>query len=164
MRLITERRHVFAVPPARLWEAMVQIDRYRSWWPWLRSFDGSAVATGSTWACAVRPRLGYPVRFEVELASVDAPNSIESTVRGDVSGTARVSIAAHRSGSELLMCSDLVPTGRLLRTIARFAPPVARWSHGWLLDRGLRQFEQRALGGPPAHPPPRPLCRPTHRT
>ena len=46
--------------------------------------------------------------------------------------------------------SELTPTSSLLRTLARLAPPVARYGHEWVLSTGLQQF-RAPFGGTAFH-------------
>lgn len=145
MRINSDRRHSFSVAPDELWDAMVRVDAYRMWWPWLRSFDAVALAPGEVWTAVVQPPLPYRVRFDIRLDEVEAPRVASAEVSGDIEGTARLEIAPTSGGSELHFMSELAPTNALLRTVAQLAQPLARFGHEWVLDTGLRQFRDRAL-------------------
>lgn len=145
MKIRSDRRHEFAVPPDELWAAMARVDAYQAWWPWLRSFDGAALATGTTWAAVVQPPLPYRLRFEIHLTEVDAPRGARAEVTGDIIGTARIEITSAGVGSELHLVSELAPSRPVLQTVSRLAGPIARFGHAWVMDTGLRQFRERAL-------------------
>ncbi|MFL6206117.1 MAG: SRPBCC family protein [Acidimicrobiales bacterium] len=145
MRLLSDQRHRFDVAPDQLWAAMVRVDDFRRWWPWLRRFDASGVERGDVWRATVQPPLPYRVRFDLLLTDVEAPRCISVDVTGDVEGSARLEVHDDGGGSELHFTSDLTPTSRVLRAVTRVAPPVARFGHEWVLDTGLEQFRSRAL-------------------
>ena len=145
MRICSDRRHSFSVSPDDLWEAMVRVDAYRGWWPWLRSFDAVALAPGEVWTAVVQPPLPYRLRFDIRLAEVEAPRLASAEVSGDIEGTARLEIEPTSNGSELHFVSELAPTNAMFRTIAHLAQPLVRFGHEWVLDTGLRQFRDRAL-------------------
>jgi uncharacterized protein YndB with AHSA1/START domain len=145
VRIRSDRRHAFAVPPEELWVAMSQVDRYRQWWPWLRRFDAGGLRAGEVWSAEVQPPLPYRVRFELCLDDVTSPHRVAAVITGDIEGTARLEVTDHPTGSELHVVSELAATSRTLRTVLRLAPPVARYGHDWVLDTGLRQFRDRAL-------------------
>lgn len=145
MHLATDRTHRFEVDPQRLWDALTDIDDYPRWWPWLRSFEAEAFAPGARWRCVVRPPLGYPVRFAITLGEVAPPRHADAVVGGDIEGHARLDITGHGQGSELRLVSELRPVSPLVRVVTRLASPVARTSHDWVLDTGLRQFRRHAL-------------------
>jgi hypothetical protein len=122
------------------------VEHYRSWWPWLRRFEGTSFVEGARWRCAVRAPLGYPVRFEVALSDVVPDRSAVAEVTGDIAGHARLDVRpTDGGGSELRLQSTLTSQRWLLRAIARLAPPVARFGHNRLLSTGVRQFRERAF-------------------
>jgi hypothetical protein len=144
----SDRTFVFPVGPDDLWTALTSVGRYRSWWPWLRRFDGTPFVAGARWRCAVRAPLGYPVRFDVVLEEVVAGRSAAAVVSGDIAGSARLDVVAtDGGGSRLRLVSTLTSERWLLRAIARLAPPVARFGHDRLLDMGVRQFRAQAFIG-----------------
>jgi len=145
VRLRSDQRHHFDAAPDQLWAAMTSTDRFRSWWPWLRRFDASGVARGDVWTAPVQPPLPYRVSFDLLLTEVRAPHVVAVDVTGDIEGSARLEVLPNASGSELHFTSDLTPTSSLLRTVARLAPPLARYGHEWVLKTGLDQFRSRAL-------------------
>ena len=137
----------FPVPADELWHRLSTVDEYATWWPWLRRFDpGDGIASGARWRCEVAPPLPYVVRFTVHLEHVEECRSIDSTVRGDIEGSARLEIEPHddqRTRARLV--SSLAPAQPLLRVVGRTARPVVEWGHDWVLDQGRRQFVERAL-------------------
>jgi uncharacterized protein YndB with AHSA1/START domain len=147
VRLRSDQRHHFDASPAELWDAMVSVDRFQAWWPWLRRFDASGVGRGEVWTATVQPPLPYRVTFDLLLTEVVAPHRIAVDVTGDVEGSARLEVHADGSGgrSQLHFTSELTPTSTLLRAVARLAPPVARYGHEWVLGTGRQQFRARAL-------------------
>ena len=145
MYIHSDRRHSFSVSPEELWDVMVRVDSYREWWPWLRSFDAPALATGEVWTAVVQPPLPYRLRFDIRLVEVEAPRVASAEVSGDIEGCARLEIEPTSAGSELHLVSELAPTNAMLRAVAQLAQPVVRFGHEWVLDTGLRQFRDRAL-------------------
>ncbi len=144
MEVSCDRRYSVPVGPAELWTRLAQVDRYRSWWPWLRSFDGRLLRCGEVWHCTVRPPAPYSVRFSVTIDQVVAERSVAATVAGDVVGSARFEVVATSQGSEIHLTSTLHADKPLLRLIGSAARPVARFAHNWVLDTGARQFAERA--------------------
>lgn len=140
MELDTDRLHAFAPAPERLWRLLSATDRYRSWWPWLREFDGAGLTGDSVWTCAVRAPLGYLVRFQVTLHDVEFPHFVAATISGDIEGTARIEVTPNGTGSTLRLTTRLSPTRPLLRSLTRIAPPVARWCHDRVLRSGIHRF------------------------
>lgn len=144
VRFHTDRRYHLPLSPAELWDSVSRVDDYQVWWPWLRGFDGSRLASDEVWACHVQPPLPYWVRFEVTLGEVRAPHTVHASIRGDVRGEAHLEIREHLVGSEARLVSDLEPGNPLLRAVARLAAPMVRYGHDWVLDTGAKQFLDRA--------------------
>jgi uncharacterized protein YndB with AHSA1/START domain len=137
--------HEVATSPNELWSVFERVDEYPQWWPWLRRFDADELAAGEEWSCEVRPPLGYPVRFDLELIEVCSPHLVTARVGGDIAGRARLDVERSEVGSTIRLESSLWPSNALMRAISTFAEPVARRSHDWVLGTGLRQFLERAL-------------------
>jgi hypothetical protein len=144
----TERTAHYGVPPDALWERMARVDHYRGWWPWLRRFDGAALADGERWRCTVQPPLPYRVSFELVLHDVVPGASVAATVSGDIEGVARIELTQRHDlggGTDLVLVARLRPASGFLRTLNRAAGPVARFGHDQVIDRALAQFRDRAL-------------------
>jgi hypothetical protein len=145
VRIRSDQRHSFDASPEELWAAMVSVDRFRSWWPWLRRFDAAGVAPGDVWTATVQPPLPYRLTFDLLLTEVQRPRLVAVDVTGDIEGAARLEVTRRGSGSELHFTSELTPTSSVLRAVAQVAPPVARFGHQWVLETGLRQFRTGAF-------------------
>lgn|GEM_PF-781809 len=143
---LSDRRYRFDADRAAVWAAIGSVDRYRSWWPWLRQFQADGLMAGGVWACQIQPPMPYLLRFTVTMDRVEAPSAVEATVGGDVQGTAHLDLwDADDGGCHVRLRSSLVPANAALRTVARVARPVAQFGHRWILDTGARQFRARAL-------------------
>ncbi len=146
----TDRCIVFANPPAEVWEAMTHTGAYTQWWPWLRSLDAAGLVTGDVWSCHVQPPLPYSLHFTITIGEVVAERSVQTTIEGDITGTARVDLSAGEGWTTVVhVVSDLAPAAGALRTFAAMARPMVTWGHEWVIDRGIRQFRSTALGGSP---------------
>jgi uncharacterized protein YndB with AHSA1/START domain len=141
----TDRVERFDVPPEQLWAAIGQTGDYRTWWPWLRRFEAQGLIDGDVWSAVVQPPLPYRLAFTIDLASVDAPHRVSAEIEGDIEGWARLELQPTGSGTALHLESELAPTATFVQTVARFAPPVARFGHRWVLDTGLAGFRRHAL-------------------
>jgi uncharacterized protein YndB with AHSA1/START domain len=136
----SDRRHQFGVSRDELWEAVTEIDQYRHWWPWLRSFDGRAFAAGERWGCVVKPQLPYTLEFEIVLEEVRRAERAYARLTGDIEGWAELVLADAETGSVLRLRSDLTAGGGPARWVEMLAGPLARRGHDWVLDNGIRQF------------------------
>jgi len=160
---VSDHRYHFPADRAAVWAAVTSVDRYRSWWPWLRQFRASGFAAGEVWDCAIQPPMPYQLRFTVTLEQVEAPSLVVATVGGDVHGTATLELrdavavagggtapdggmaGGSAVGCHVRLQSALAPANRTLRTVARLSRPLARYGHSWVIDTGATQFLARAL-------------------
>ena len=145
MHVGSDRSYRFDASPEAVWSAVSDLGSYRRWWPWLRRFDATALATGDVWRCTVQPPLPYTLRFTVTLDEVAPPRLVRASVAGDIEGSAALDVGPWGTGAEVRLVSELSPTNALLRAVAVAAGPVVRFGHDWVLDTGARQFSERAL-------------------
>jgi hypothetical protein len=128
-----------------VWRQISDVGSYRSWWPWLRSFEAKALDVGEVWRCHVQPPVPYPVRFRVAVVQVEAPVRVYARVTGDVVGDATLELDESEDGCVASLHSSLAPGNAALRLVSRMAAPVARFGHDWVLDTGARQFIARSV-------------------
>ena len=140
MGVRSDRRYRFTASRLDVWEALTQVDRYRGWWPWLRSFDGVSFTAGEQWRCVVKPQLPYTLEFSIALDDVQDGASAHAALSGDVQGWAELTLADDGAGSEIRLRSDLTARSGPARWVDALAPPIARRGHDWILDNGIRQF------------------------
>lgn len=145
MEFVTHKDVHFGHPRAVVWAAMADVDSFKLWWPWLRTFDARALATGDEWRCTVRPPLPYTVSFTIAMEEVVAEERIVARVRGDVAGAAELTLFSVDDGCRVVVRSDLAPQSRFLRLLSTTLSPVARFGHDWILTTGAAQFALRAL-------------------
>jgi uncharacterized protein YndB with AHSA1/START domain len=142
----TVHQYDLSLPREEVWGLISEVSQYRNWWPWLRVFDGAALAMGEAWRCEVQPPVPYPVRFRVVIEHIEAPGLVCASVTGDVVGLATLTLDEHAAvGCTATLQSSLAPGNTALQLVSRFAAPVARFGHDWVLDSGARQFTARAI-------------------
>lgn len=131
-----------------MWAAITGVDRYRTWWPWLRTFEGSEFEPGARWRCVVSLRLPYRLRIEVRLTEVVPREWARAEITGDLDGWGHLTIHdddRRDGGCVVRLASDLQPRRTALHLVDRYVPPVSRWGHDHLLTTGARQFRRHAL-------------------
>ena len=144
-RFTTIHRYELPLPRGEAWSLISDVSNYRNWWPWLRVFDAAALAPGEEWRCEVQPPVPYLVRFRVVIEDVETAVLVRAKVVGDVVGTATLRFEDTSSGCTATLDSTLAPGNTALRMVSRFAGPIARFGHDWVLDSGARQFITRAV-------------------
>jgi uncharacterized protein YndB with AHSA1/START domain len=138
-------RYVLPLPREEVWRLISDLSTYRTWWPWLRAFDAAALAPGEEWRCEVQPPVPYLVRFRVEIEHVETAVQVRAKVVGDVVGHATLTLDDTGTGCTATLDSSLAPGNTALRLVSRFAGPIARFGHDWVLDSGAHQFITRAV-------------------
>jgi uncharacterized protein YndB with AHSA1/START domain len=143
--ITTVHTYELPLPRQEVWNLIGEVSQYRTWWPWLRAFDAQTLAQGEEWRCEVQPPMPYLVRFGVVIEQVEASVLVRARVIGDVVGVATLMLADSETGCTATLDSALAPGNKALRLVSRFAAPVARFGHDWVLDSGARQFVTRAV-------------------
>jgi hypothetical protein len=142
-----DRAWDFAVTPDQLWKTLAHTDQYRSWWPWLREFDvdGGGLITGSTAELVIQAPLPYQLRCTISVDDAVVAESLVTYVTGDLDGPARLELRPTGQGTAARLAWTLNVRSSLLRPFATVARPALKWAHDRIVERGLEQFEQRAL-------------------
>ncbi len=133
--------------PEELWTTLEQTDQYRNWWPWLREFrvDGDGFRVGSTAHLVIQAPLPYQLRCEIHVDDVVRPQKLVARVTGDLEGPARLELQPTPGGAQARLAWTLDVHSSLLRPLATIGRPALSWAHDRIVERGLDQFEQRAL-------------------
>ena len=150
-----DRAWRFGVSPEELWATLSHTERYREWWPWLRTFaiDGSAVdgssddalVAGRSARVVIQAPLPYQLHCTVHVDDAVVNQRLVTHVDGDLSGPARLELRAVDSGTEARLAWALELRAPLLRTLALVGRPAMAWAHDRIVERGLVQFEGHAL-------------------
>ena len=143
--ITTVHQYELPLPREEVWSLISEVSEYRTWWPWLRSFEGAALLSEEEWCCEVQPPVPYLVRFRVSIEHVEPAVLVRARVAGDVVGRATLTLSDTNTGCAATLDSSLAPGNRALRLASRFAAPIARFGHDWVLDSGARQFIARAV-------------------
>jgi hypothetical protein len=142
-----DRTWAFDVPPDDLWEVVNRTHDFRSWWTWLRDFEAPGVHAGAQARCVIQAPLPYALRLDIDVERAERPSMIETYVRGDLDGPARLEIEPSGNGSIARLVWELEVRDPVLRRVARIARPVMEWAHDRVVATGVEQFRRRALDG-----------------
>jgi len=141
-----DRRWSFDASPEDFWALISRTEDFTSWWPWLRAFDLDSLAEGATAECVVQAPIPYRLHFTVHVRRVIPLELIDTVVRGDLAGPARLGMTAHERGSSVRLNWEVEVRDPVLRVASRIARPIMEWGHNWVVETGLRQFRRGALG------------------
>ena len=88
----------------------------------------------------------YPVRFRVVIEHIEAPCWSGPASRGDVVGDATLTLDDAGGPGAIATLRQLARPGEHRPpVVSRFAGPIARFGHDWVLDSGARQFITHAV-------------------
>lgn len=137
----------FAVTPEELWTTLEQTDQYTVWWPWLRELevDGGGLRPGATARLVIQAPLPYQLRCTIHVDEATTARVLVARVTGDLAGPARLELSPNGGGAAARMQWTLDVQSPLLRPLATVARPALSWAHDRIVERGLDQFEARAL-------------------
>jgi hypothetical protein len=142
-----DRTFDFDVERDVLWDALNDTDRYPSFWPWLRRFDAPGLIEGAVAHCAVRAPLPYTLEFSVHVQSVEPGRAVDTQVRGDLAGPARLFVAPDgRDRSTARLAWEVELRLPMLSLASRVARPVLVWAHDQVVATGVEGFRRGAFG------------------
>jgi uncharacterized protein YndB with AHSA1/START domain len=140
-----ERSWKLDVTPQQFWDTISRTEEYPKWWPWLRRFEADGMREGSHWRAVIQSPLPYALRVELVLDDVAPAEHLAVSVSGDLEGTAALALTPTEGGSAIDVEWQMRPRSRAMQLAAVVARPLLRWSHEWVLARGLEQFRRLAL-------------------
>jgi hypothetical protein len=144
-----DRTWQFGLPPEQLWGVLGQTNEFPHWWTWLREFDAPGIRTGALAHLVIQAPLPYALHLEVYVERAERPSLVDTRVRGDLDGSARLEIEPTDggAGSAARLVWDLDVRDRMLRQVARVSRPLMVWAHDRVVATGVEQFRRRALDG-----------------
>jgi carbon monoxide dehydrogenase subunit G len=142
-----DRTFVFPVPVAELWARLVQVDRFSSWWSWLREFsvEGNGLEPGTVLHGIVVPPIPYHMRLDVVLDECVPERRITASVHGDLEGTARLTFDGDDAEARAHATWTIEMMQRPMRVAARFAYPLLRWGHDRVVDATVDGFARELV-------------------
>jgi hypothetical protein len=142
-----DRAWTFAVTPEELWGILEQTDQYGAWWPWLREFnvEGDGLVDGTIARTVIQTPLPCQLRCTIDVDEAVRAERLRTRVRGDLEGSAELELTATVTGSVARMVWSLDVRASMLRPLVSVARPMLAWAHDRIVERGLVQFEARAL-------------------
>ena len=137
----------FSVPAAQLWATMARVDRFPSWWSWLREFsvEGHGLEPGTVLHGIVVPPLPYRMRLDVVVEECVPERCITALVHGDLEGAARLTFEGDDAKTRAHATWTVEMRQRSMRLAAKIAPPVLRWGHDRVVDATVDAFRRRLV-------------------
>jgi hypothetical protein len=140
-----DRTWEFPVPPAQLWAVLNRTEQYPAWWSWLREFETDGFSPGAEAHVVIQSPLPYALRCTIHVDQMSAPQTIVTSVTGDLCGPARLEVQRAPAGCSARLVWSLTPGNLVLRNLARIGRPAMVWAHDRVVAIGVEQFRDRAL-------------------
>jgi carbon monoxide dehydrogenase subunit G len=137
----------FPCPPDEVWSVMRRVDRFESWWGWLKEFrvEGAGLEAGAVLHGVVVPPLPYRLSVRIALVECVPPRRIDAAIHGDLEGTARLILEPEREGARARVSSCVELVQLPLRVAARVAPRALRWGHDRVVEATVTSFRSHLL-------------------
>jgi hypothetical protein len=130
-----------AAPVADVYDALVCLRDYPTWWPEVREVTQHGEDAASL---RCRSLLPYDLVFTTRQSRRDRDAGVlEAHMEGDLAGFSRWTIAADGRGTAAVFDEEVEVHKQLLRTLAPVARPAFKVNHALMMrhgERGLRTF------------------------
>jgi len=139
----------FQAPIERVWEEIVDVPSWPSWWAcWEKAtFHGSAppLKLGSVIDHEVRGHLPYCVRFRAVVTLFQHPHRLEIASSGDLVGTGSLILAPQEQGTAVTYSWDVDISNPLLNLFGTlpFVRTLLEKNHDYVMDQGYRGLKGR---------------------
>lgn len=131
-------------PTAPLFDRLVDVADYPSWWPQVRDVRRVDART-----VRVRVRSALPYDLDLVLTRVTADRDagrLRVDLAGDLRGWAAFDLRRTRGGTVVDYHQEVVTAGRIAH-LPRALDPVLRANHAWMMRGARRGLGARAVGG-----------------
>jgi hypothetical protein len=142
----------FPVPVSQLWTQLVRVDRFPSWWAWLREFwvEGGGLESGAVLHGVVVPPVPYRMRLDVVLHDCVPEQFMGAFVHGDLEGVARFAFEDDHAATVVHANWTVEVMQRSMRLAATVAHPLLRWGHDRVVDATVDGFRRHLVSDGPA--------------
>ena len=123
-----------------VWEALLDVESWPSWWRWLRRIEQVAAATsddgvGSAYRNFMTSPLGTRFSYTTTITAVDLHRRIDIASSGDLRGRGRFSLVDAPDGAIDVTYTWLVETTKWwMSALAVVGRPAFGWNHDRLMD------------------------------
>ncbi|HJR45079.1 MAG TPA: hypothetical protein VJ927_05690 [Actinomycetota bacterium] len=134
--------HLFEASPDELWEELARVERFESWWPWMRDvrLQGEALTPGSVISFRVDPPVPFEMDVRVSVSGASPGAWIEGEVSGDLMGTARLEFEPSGADAVATVSWDVEVANAMFRRAIHVLRPVLVWAQRWAVEIALKGF------------------------
>lgn len=131
-----------AAPVADVWRALVEVERWPQWWPYVRRVqtlrEGDADGVGAIRRIEWSSRLPYGFTLDVEGVEASRHRVLRGCATGDLDGVGLWVLKPEDGGTCVRYTWRLDLRTRWMRAAAPLMAPVFRWNHHGVMRAGAR--------------------------
>ncbi len=127
-------------PIVRVWEALVDIERWALWWPYVRSVQalrpGRADGLGCQWRIEWATRLPYRLLIDVETIDMQKPERLRGRSMGQLQGEGIWLLRFEDGVTDITYVYRVELAAGRKRWLAPLLAPLFRWNHEGVMRAG----------------------------
>ena len=129
-----------AAPIDLVWDALVQVERWPLWWPYVRSVQRLRSAGPDGLGCRHRiqwqTRLPYGLVIDAETVDIKRPECLRGRTWGQLVGEG-IWLLRHEGGiTDVTYVYRVEPTTLWMRVLSPVLAPLFRWNHQGVMAAG----------------------------
>lgn len=129
-----------AAPIDEVWEALVQVERWPLWWPYVRSVRRLRSEGPEGLGCMHRihwqTRLPYGLVIDAETVYIKQPECLRGRTSGQLKGEG-IWLLRHEGGiTDVTYVYRVEPTTMWMRVLSPVLAPLFRWNHEGVMAAG----------------------------
>ncbi|MFM8898395.1 MAG: SRPBCC family protein [Burkholderiales bacterium] len=127
-------------PIDRVWEALVDVEHWVLWWPYVRKVQplrsGGSNGLGCQWRIEWATRLPYRLLIDVETIDVQKPERLRGHSTGQLQGEG-IWLLRHEGGiTDITYVYRVELAASWMRWLAPLLAPLFRWNHEGVMRAG----------------------------
>jgi uncharacterized membrane protein len=127
-------------PIDRVWDALIDIERWALWWPYVRSVralrSGRADGLGCQWRINWATRLPYRLLIDVETIDMKKPERLRGRSMGQLQGEGIWLLRFEDGVTDITYVYRVELTAGWKRWLAPLLAPLFRWNHEGVMRAG----------------------------
>lgn len=142
----------FNAPIERVWEDLVQVGEWPTWWSCWRKAQyrgGEAQSkVGSIIDNEVKGTLPYSLRFTTEVTLIQAPHLLETKSTGDTVGSGKIVLEEAEGGTDVTYYWDVATANPVFNVMGKFSfvRKMIEQNHEFVMEAGYRGLKSRVEG------------------
>jgi uncharacterized protein YndB with AHSA1/START domain len=129
-------------PIEALWAAIYDVERYPSWWKYVKSVTpleaGDENGLGARWRNVWATQLPYNLVFNTRTTRVERPHLLELAADGELAGTGRWQLSQEGNVTTVRYDWRVSTTKPWMNLLAPIARPAFAWNHNAVMGEGGR--------------------------